>query len=124
MRNKEIRLKGCEIVSKLSNKWQELCKQFYVCYSVEDLAYKISYELLEEFYGECNNAIFCKCEGGKWNIAIYFEQEIYFTFDIWWQTRFYGDTGLHIGNGIMKYSLEKNYTDIQEFFGDNYNGIE
>ena len=104
------------IIEKIGDKWQSLCQKFYVCYSVKDLAYKISYELLDYVYGECNNAIFCKFEGGKWNIAIYFEQEIYFTFDIWWQTGFYGDTGLHIGNGIMKYELENNYTDIQDFF--------
>ena len=104
------------IIEKIGNKWKELCKQFYVCYSVKDLAYKISYELLDYVYGECNNAIFCKKIQDKWSIAIYFEDNIYFTFDIWWQTGLYGDTGLHIGYGVFASELSKDYEDIEDFF--------
>ena len=109
-----------QIINKIQPKWLELQKDFYICYSVKELAYKVAYDLLEEYFGECNNAIFAKKEKNKWKIAIYFEQEIYFVFDIWSATGTFGDSGLHIGNGEMFGKLPQGYGDIEDVFIEEY----
>lgn len=108
-----------DIIGKIQSKWTELQKDFYICYSVKELAYKISYELLEQYYEECNNAIFCKKIKDKFKIAIYFEQNIYFIFDIYWATGMFGDSGLHISNGQIYGELPKGYEDIEYVLEDN-----
>lgn len=110
--------KVCEIQKKLNNKWADLQKMFYICYSVKEVAYKVAYELLETLYGEYDNAIFCKAEKDKWTIAIYFEQDIYFYFDIWWKTGMYGDTGLNIGGANIKGKLLEGFEDIDYVLED------
>ncbi len=111
--------KSFEIINKIRKKWNEQCEQFYICYTVKELAYKITYELFEEYYGKCcNNTIFCKEIGDKWEIAIHFEQEIYFTFDIWWATGAFGDTGLHCGCGIIEGKLPDGFEDIEYVLED------
>lgn len=111
--------KAKEINKVIRNKWQKLQDNFYICYSVKELAYKISYDLLEEYFGECNNAIFCKKEKDEWKIAIYFEQDIYLIFDIWWATGMFGDSGLHIGNAMITDFLPKGYEDIEYVLEEN-----
>lgn len=106
-----------EIISIINNKWLELQKDFYVCYSVKELAYKVASEIYQEYYGDMiediSGTIFCKKAKDKWKIAIQFEQEIYFIFDIYWATGMFGDTGLHINNGEMYGKLPNGYEDIE-----------
>ena len=39
-----------EIIEKLNNKWLELQKDFYICYDVKELAYKVNYDILSTLY--------------------------------------------------------------------------
>ena len=107
-----------EIKSTISDKWQELAKQFYVCYSVKELAYKTASKIYQEYYSdkveEIYTTIYCKRLKNKWKIAIPFEYDIYFIFDIYWETGMFGDTGLHIGNGEIFGTLPKGYKDIDD----------
>lgn len=114
--------KAKEIINIISNRWKELQDIFYVCYSVKELAYKTAYKIYQEYY--CDNieeiytTIYCKQLKNKWKIAIPFEQDIYFIFDIWWATGMFGDTGLHIGNGEIFGALPKGYEDIEYVIED------
>ena len=115
--------KAIDIQEKLQEKWYKLQKDFYVCYSVKELAYKIGGELIDEYYGNCEMAeMYCKVENGKfnkWKIALHFEDDIYFVFDIWWATGAFGDCGLHCGNAIMNGKLPEGYEDIDEVLPDD-----
>ena len=90
----------------------------YICYSVKELAYKISYDLLEEYFGECNNEIFCRIKKDKFEIAIYFEQDIFFIFDIYWKTGAFGDTSLICDNGRIEGKFPEGFQDIEEILPD------
>lgn len=118
MKNKNEIAKN--IIGKINDKWLELQKDFYICYSVKELAYKVAYDLLDEYYKDGSNcAILCKKWGNKWKVAIYFEQNVYLIFDIWWTTGFCGDTGLHIGNGKLHIGEPKGYEYIENVLEDN-----
>ena len=111
-----------EIINIISNKWKELTEQFYVCYSVKELAYTTASKIYQEYYSDkiedIYTTIYCKKIKDKWKIAIPFEQDIYFIFDIWWATGMFGDTGLHIGNGEIFGALPKDYENIDDVIKD------
>lgn len=111
-----------EIINIISNKWKELTEQFYVCYSVKELAYTTASKIFQEYYSDkiedIYTTIYCKKIKDKWKIAIPFEQDIYFIFDIWWATGMFGDSGLHIGNGEIFGELPNGYKDIEEVIED------
>ena len=110
-----------EIKDILNYRWQELAEQFYVCYSVKELAYRTAYKIYNENYedtDDCYTVIYCKQLKNKWKIAIPFEYDIYFIFDIWWETGMFGDCGLHIGNGKIYGALPKGYENIEDVIED------
>lgn len=112
--------KAREIVETIQDKWNEL-DRFYVCYSVKEVAYKVSNNLLSEFYKNFDfetMRLFCKKYKDKFKIAVLFEQEIYFVFDIWWSTGMFGDCGLHIGNAHIMGEKPEGYEDIEEILED------
>ena len=39
--------KAKEIINIISNKWKELAEQFYVCYSVKELAYTTASKIFQ-----------------------------------------------------------------------------
>lgn len=106
-----------EIIDVLNYRWQELARQFYICYSVKELAYRMASKIYQEYYSDkiedIYTTIYCKKIKDKWKIAIPFEYDIYFIFDIYWATGMFGDTGLHIGNGEIFGALPKGYEDIE-----------
>lgn len=108
-----------EIINKINNKWLELQKDFYVCYSVKELAYKIAYEILEEL--KINNysiEIYYRLWNVKHKIMFEIENDVWFMFDIYWVTGMYGDSGLSIGNGKLTNKLNTNYEDIENILED------
>lgn len=111
-----------EIINIINNRWKELAEQFYVCYSVKELAYRTANKIYQEYYGDkiedIYTTIYCKQLKNKWKIAIPFEYNIYFIFDIYWATGMFGDCGLHIANGEIFGALPKGYEDIEDVIED------
>ncbi len=109
-----------EIINKINSKWLELQKDFYICYSVKELAYKIAYDILEKL--EINNysiEIYYRFWNGKHKVMFEIENDIWFMFDIYWVTDMFGDSGLNIGNGKLTNKLKTNYEDIENVLEDN-----
>ena len=105
------------IINKIQNKWSELQKDFYICYSVKELAYKIAYDLLEEYYGQKNIneiEIYYKKMKDKTKIAICFEQEICLIIDIWFSVGLFEDCGLHCGNATIVGKLPQGYKEFED----------
>jgi hypothetical protein len=100
---------------KIQDRWHELAKDFYLCYSVKELAYKVAYDLLEEYSDKPIDylGIDYKFWNGKHKIIFQIEENVLFCFDIWWTKSMYGDTGLLIGNGTFRYVEPKGYQDIE-----------
>lgn len=103
-----------EMQEKLEKKWGKLQEDFYIGYSVNELAYKIAYELLQEFYGNVEYVeIYRKKHKDIYKIAIHFEDDVFFVVDIWWRTGYLGDCGLHCGNATIIGKLPKGYEEIE-----------
>ena len=111
--------KAIDIQEKVQKRWTELQKDFYVCYTVKELAYKIGTDLLCEYYKNCEEVeLYCKKSKNKWKIALLFEDNIYLLFDIWWATGAFGDCGLHCGNAVMNGKLPEGFAYIDEVLED------
>ena len=111
--------KAIDIQEKVQNRWTELQKDFYICYTVKELAYKVGGELINEYYGDDREIeLYCKFVGKKWKIALLFEDDIYLVFDIWWATGAFGDCGLHCGNAVMNGKLPEGFAYIDEVLED------
>lgn len=111
--------KAINIQEKVQNRWTELQKDFYICYTVKELAYRVGGELINEYYGDDREIeLYCKFVGEKWKIALLFEDDIYLVFDIWWATGAFGDCGLHCGNAVMNGKLPEGFAYIDEVLED------
>ena len=119
-----------EIPKQLNDKWLELQKDFYVCYGVKELAYKVGYDLRDKIY-ELNNII--KLKNDDYTIYHRFynnkhkimfpllivkdkfnkDRVLYICYDIYWATGVFGDCGLHITNGKLKTRVPQGYQDIE-----------
>ena len=48
----KLRKEQNNVIKKINDKWLELQEDFYICYSVKELAYKVAYDILNEYYGD------------------------------------------------------------------------
>ena len=48
----KLRKEQNNVIKKINDKWLELQEDFYICYSVKELAYKVAYDILTEYYGD------------------------------------------------------------------------
>jgi hypothetical protein len=111
--------KAIDIQEKVQKRWTELQKDFYVCYTVKELAYKIGGELINEYYGDNREIeLYCKIVDGVAKIALLFENDIYLVFDIWLATGAFGDCGMHCGNAVMNGKFPEGFVYIEEILED------
>jgi hypothetical protein len=112
--------KCAKIIDKIKEEWNGLAKDFYICYSVKELAYKVCYDL-QEVYNDKAMDLFiqCKIVNDKFKILFEIENGVYFIFDIWWTKTMYGDSGLHIGNATLNGKCPNGYKDIEVVLEDN-----
>lgn len=114
-----------------NQKWRQLTKDFYMCYTVGELANDTIYKLFNKnilyeipAYYKKNTRLFKKVNGvdtkTTFKILCELENNLFFQFDIYWATGVFGDTGLHIDNGkfrIMK-GIPKGWKNIEELFNN------
>ena len=113
--------KQSEILDKINNKWLELQKNFYICYNVKELAYKVANDILEQI-GR-NEDIYLDYKynnkNGEHIIIFELEENIYLRFSIVWDKGFIsGDSGLRIRNGKIIDRVPRGYADIEEIIQD------
>lgn len=118
--NKKLVARQKEIIEILNDYWQELQKDFYVCYSVKELAYEIVSRIIHKLgQTAIDFIIYYKFYNGKHKIIFILEDNIFFQFDIWWVTGMFGDSGLKIGNGKLTNKIPKGYEDIDYVLNDD-----
>ena len=134
-KSKQSLARATEIVNKINEQWNKMCTDFYVCYSVKELAYTIAEkitDLLEKDYDYMgiDYKYDTKTEKHKiiFEIDNYMLEEkeihIYFTCDIWWVTGMFGDSGLKIGNGKIATRIPQGYEDIESAIPEEEEGEE
>lgn len=105
-----------QIIQKIIEQWRNLQKDFYICYSVKELAYKVVFDIDNAYHnGNCDYdiVVYYRYYNGKHKVIYEIEEGIFFGFDIWWTTTMYGDCGLHIGNAKVTRKIPKLYEDIE-----------
>lgn len=112
--------KSKEIINKINDKWIELQKNNYICYSVKELAYKVNYDLLD-ILGNNSMDVYplYKLYGDKHKIIFEIDNDIFFAFDIWWEKNFLtNECWSKVGNGKLLKGIPKGYKWIDEVIED------
>lgn len=117
---KQERVIAKQLLEKANENWGELQKQFYLCYSVGELASDTIYKLFDKDIWN-DIASYYRVINERFKILCELEENVYFQFDIYWETGFLGDCGLHIDNGKFKLmnKVPKGWKDIWELLEDD-----
>ena len=119
VKKKEVLKRQKEIIEILNNYWRELQKDFYVCYSVKELAYEITSRIIHKLGKTAIDfIIYYKFVKDRHKIIFILEDNIFFQFDIWWATSMFGDCGLKVGNGKIRNKIPNYYKDIEDVLKD------
>ena len=112
----KLRKEQNNVIKKINDKWLELQEDFYICYSVKELAYKVAYDILNEYFGDYSGymQIYYRFYKDKHKIIFYIKDNIYMAFDIYWVSGMFGDSGLKIGNGHITNKIKSVYRDIED----------
>ena len=108
-----------EIIEILNDYWENLSKDFYICYSVKELAYEIASRIIHKLgQTAIDFIIYYRFLNNKHKIIFMLEDNIFFQFDIYWVTGMFGDTGLKISNGKLTNKIPNCYEDIEDVLQD------
>ena len=102
------------VADKIQEKWGDLSKNFYMCYNVYELAYKVVADLQEAYDGTIIDCpiIYQKKYEEVFKFCFEIDDSIFITFNVLWVTGMYGDTGLKVNNARIKGKLPMGYKEI------------
>ena len=122
------------LIQALEPDWDKWCEKSFMCYSVKELAYEISYRVLDLLNKNDGNEIYIgyKFYDGKHKVIFEIDNytigdgeqkkdvSIFLSFDIWWQSGFFdpNSSALRIGNGQLKMKIPQGYEDIEDVLRD------
>lgn len=108
-------------MNEVNEKWGNITNNFYVCYSLVELATDTIYKLFEKDSLNEMRTFYRKNGKQGTKILCELEENVYFQFDIFWVVGLFGDSGFRINNGKFRIFKEvpKGWNDIWELLDND-----